>query len=475
MTVETFPKNIKNLNYSLRGELVDNIKYIEKEIQTGKNLPFQEVIHSHLGNPHILGQQPLTWIRQGLSLVTYPELFNLPNISSLYPQDIIERSKYILSRVKGGVGSYCDSQGLQYVRETISRFISRRDETSEPDIENIWLDNGASSLIHTSLSCLIEYPSDGIMIPIPEFPLYTAMITKLGGTPVKYYIEESSEKWKISTQEMQVALDKARNKGINVKSLVIINPGNPNGQVLSLESIKQIIEFAYNNRLVILADEVYQDNIYTVNKKFHSFSKVVKSLKVDQEVFSFHSISKGFFGECGLRSAYMELSNFDQSVKTEIRKIINVNMGNNTLGQIAFSLALEPPTEGSPSYNLFISEKNKILEGLHRKAIIMHEMFNKMKNIQCCSIEGALYAMPLVKFSEKSWKEAEKIGMHVDCFYAMECLKNTGIVIIPGSSFGQKDGTAHFRITLLPPEEKIRGVLEKFHVFNDEFHEKYKD
>jgi alanine transaminase len=313
------------------------------------------------------------------------------------------------------------------------------------------------------------------MIPIPQYPLYNALITVKSGVPVGYFMEESGGSWQLSISEMQSSLDKAREKGVNVKSLVVINPGNPTGQVLSLDNLKRIVDFAHKNRLVLLADEVYQDNIYIAGQSFNSFRAVNESLKTNLELFSFHSLSKGFFGECGLRGGYMELCNIDTGAQSQILKLASIMLCSSTLGQIAMGLALDPPTESGPSYLKFQQEKAEILGSLQRKAKIMHEMLNSMDNIECNLVEGAMYAMPLVKFSSAALKEAENRGMPADKMYSLEALEATGIIIVPGSGFGQRPGTGHFRITILSPEANIRETLGRFKAFNDAFHRRFKD
>ena len=476
LTLESIGKHIKDAEYAVRGDVLAKASDIELAMFKGKEYPFQELTACNIGNPHFLGQRPLTWIRQGLSLTTYPDLLGLENLNDLYPQDIVDTAKDILRHVKGGVGAYSESQGLNVIRNKVARYINRRDGTDDHKIDNIFLSAGASQAVESAMSVLISSPSDGVMIPIPQYPLYNALITLKSGVPVGYFMEESSDMyWKLDIQEMQNSLNKARGQGVNVKSLVVINPGNPTGQVLSLDNLKRIVEFAEANRLVILADEVYQDNIYSETKKFHSFRKVVKDLNLETELFSFHSLSKGFYGECGLRGGYMELNNIDRAVQAQLLKLASIVLCPTTLGQIAIGLALDPPQPGSPSFATFNAERNAILGSLKRKALIMHEMLNTMDNIKCNYVEGAMYAMPLVSFTKKAWEVARQQKMHPDKLYALEAVEATGIIIVPGSGFGQQEGTGHFRITILSPEDKIRETLARFKEFNNAFHQKYKD
>jgi aspartate/methionine/tyrosine aminotransferase len=161
------------------------------------------------------------------------------------------------------------------------------------------------------------------MIPIPQYPLYSAALSLCNGVQVPYYLEEDKH-WSMDVAELERSLkkvshnskliSKARSEGVEVRALCVINPGNPTGQCLTSENIAEIIKFCQRERLVICADEVYQTNIYT-DVPFTSFKKVLMELGLkDVELFSFHSISKGMIGECGRRGGYFECEGVDQGV-----------------------------------------------------------------------------------------------------------------------------------------------------------------
>jgi aspartate/methionine/tyrosine aminotransferase len=155
---------------------------------------------------------------------------------------------------------------------------------------------------------IIRNKRDGILIPIPQYPLYSDTITLLGGTEIHYYLDESKG-WGLSMEEIKDEVKSARLKGTNPRGLVVINPGNPTGQILEVENMKEIIEFCHKENIILMADEVYQENIYAEGKKFTSFRKVLYDMGEeynDVQLISFHSVSKGFLGECGHRGGYFE-------------------------------------------------------------------------------------------------------------------------------------------------------------------------
>jgi alanine transaminase len=137
------------------------------------------------------------------------------------------------------------------------------------------------------------------LIPIPQYPLYSATIELFGGVQIGYYLNEEKN-WSLDIDDISKAYKTAIENGITVRGIVIINPGNPIGNVLSKEDQMDIIKFCEKNEICLLADEVYQENVYN-NLEFHSFKKVMKEMDSKLELFSFHSCSKGFLGECGRR------------------------------------------------------------------------------------------------------------------------------------------------------------------------------
>ena len=261
-----------------------------------------------------------------------------------------------------------------------------------------------------------------------------------------------------------------------MRAIVVINPGNPTGQVLSLENQKQIVEFCKKEGLILLADEVYQDNIYAEGKEFNSFKKVLKSMGDDYkdvQLVSFMSTSKGFYGECGRRGGYMEFVGFDDGVAGLMNKIASVNLCSNTAGQILMSLVMDPPKEGEPSYGLYVEERDAILSSLKRRAKLIVSSLNKLEGVSCNEAEGAMYAFPTITLPPKAIEAAESAGKKPDAFYCIELLKKTGVCVVPGSGFGQKEGTWHFRTTFLPSEKDFPQIVEGLTEFHAEFMKKY--
>ncbi|XP_028073387.1 alanine aminotransferase 1, mitochondrial-like, partial [Camellia sinensis] len=187
---------------------------------------------------------------------------------------------------------------------------------------------------------------------------------------VPYYLDEATG-WGLEIYEVKKQLEAAKSKGITVRALVVINPGNPIGQVLAEDNQRDIAKFCKEEGLVLLADEVYQENIYVPDKKFHSFKKISRSMgygEKDISLVSFQSVSKGYCGKCGKRGGYMEVTGFTPEIREQIYKVASVNLCSNISGQILASLVMNPPKVGDESYESYFAEKDGILSSLARRA-----------------------------------------------------------------------------------------------------------
>ncbi len=439
---------VRKTEYAVRGPIVARAQELER---AGR-----KIIWCNIGNPQSLGQRPITWLRQILALCEWPELVD--RASDAFPSEAIEAAKMILLASKHGMGAYSESKGLRFVREAVAAFISARDGI-DADPEAIYLTDGASKGVQAALRILIAGPTDGIMIPIPQYPLYSATITLYEGVQVPYLLDEERD-WKLSRAGLEESLAKAITKGTRVKAICVINPGNPTGSVIDRENIAMIIDFARDHGLSILADEVYQENIYRAGEKFTSFAKVLAE-KAERGVslFSFHSCSKGYLGECGQRGGYMEIRNIIPEVVSEITKLQSVSLCSNLAGQVAAWCLVSPPPSGTASAALWKSEREGILSELATRAKILAEGLNRIEGISCNEAAGAMYAFPRIKLP----------AGRTDEDWALALLEKTGICVVPGTGFGQAPGTSHFRTTILPPTGQIREVVESIAAFHKEY------
>jgi alanine transaminase len=323
--------------------------------------------------------------------------------------------------------------------------------------------------------CLDRFCS-GVMIPIPQYPIYSATIDQFGGNKVGYNLDEK-QGWDLNLQELERSYQEARANGINVNSFVLINPGNPTGSVLKKKTLKEVVKFCVKHKLVLLADEVYQDNVY--EGQFYSVKRVAHEMGVLQkdqlELVSFHSTSKGVFGECGRRGGYMEMVGFDPQVKDMLYKLASAGLCASINGQVMTGLMCRGPAPGEESYQSHQNEMNAIYDSLKRKSQIVSIGLNAIDGFSCQPAQGSMYSFPSVEIPERAIEAAEDAGTSPDVLYALSLLERTGVCVVPASGFGQAEGRHGFRTTFLPSEAEMERVVELFRVHHEEFCKKWAD
>ncbi|KAI3842644.1 hypothetical protein MKX03_027308 [Papaver bracteatum] len=299
------------------------------------------------------------------------------------------------------------------------------------------------------MQLLISSEKDGVLCPIPQYPLYSASIALHGGS----------------------LLEDAKSKGITVRSLVVINPGNPTGQVLAEENQRAIVEFYKKENLVLLADE-FPKNMSSALP--HSFDQLDYLF-----IYKFH-----YHGEYGKRGGYMEVTGFSPKVREHIYKVASVNLCSNISEKILASLVMNPPKVGDETFESYSAEKNGILSSLAKacqgnwltdESYALEDAFNKLEGVTCNKAEGAMYLFPRIRLPQKSIKAAEAAKTAPDAFYAKCLLEATGIVVVPGSGFGHVPGTWHISFIILPQEEKIPAIITRLTYFHQAFMAEFRD
>ena len=466
-------QNILEMEYAVRGPIAQRADELKK---MGRN-----IIPCHIGNPQALGQYPLTYFRKVLSMVENPSLIKRERkIKDMFEEtpghafrdkdfiseDILSLSETILAKSVTGMGAYTPSKGFYFIREAIASFIDLRDgcqgeDSKYADPDQIFLTNGASQGAKFIIDILISGKDDGIMIPIPQYPLYSATIKKAGGTKINYYPNEERG-WIFDQDMLEESFIMAFKSGIKPKAIVVINPANPTGAILTEECMQEIVAFASEHDLIIIADEVYQENIY--QGKFTSFAKIIGNQPVP--LISLHSISKGFYGECGHRGGYMEIRNppliehFDGNLLDVLEKMASVSLCSNTPGQLLTYLMVSPPQPNSPAHTQYIYEKERTLCNLYNKAVTIREAFHEMTGVECFGETGAMYLFPRLNLLPNGTTDFD---------YCMALLESTGLCTVNGSGFGQAANTHHLRIAFLPPEETLNNVIPEWIDFHNNY------
>ncbi|SCV04371.1 LAMI_0H15588g1_1 [Lachancea mirantina] len=471
---------VLDAKYAVRGPIPQRAEELKLQIeQKPGSLPFDRIINANIGNPQQLDQRPLTFYRQVLSLLQNPEaITKVPEstLLQLYSPDAVHRAQKLLAQAGGSVGAYSHSQGVRGFRETVADFITQRD--GEPaSADDIFLTGGASAAVTNILSVLCKGPESGVLIPIPQYPLYTATLALNNSTALPYYLDEKSG-WSTDPEQIEEIVQQAISSGVKPTCLVVINPGNPTGAILTPDSIEGILGIAAKYGIVVIADEVYQENVFD-NVEFFSMKKVLRVLQKTKpgqfdnvQLASLHSTSKGVSGECGQRGGYMELVGFSDELRQVFLKLASISLCSVVTGQALVTLMVNPPKKGEFSFEQDQRERNAIASALNERATKLHSMFESLEGISCQKPQGAMYLFPKLELPKKALDKARELGCTPDEFYCKELLEATGICTVPGSGFGQVAGTHHLRTTFLAPGTDWISSWEKFH---RDFYDTYRD
>ncbi|OWR52565.1 alanine aminotransferase 2 like protein [Danaus plexippus plexippus] len=423
-------QRLLKIHYAVRGPILERALAIQTDLNEGVLKPFKRVIRANIGDCHALGQRPITFIRQVLALATCPGLRSLQNI----PEDVKERVREILGEcVSGSVGSYSPAPGLLLIRKHVAQYLTARDGVAA-NFNNIYLGSGASDLIKSVLTLFVEKVDGkppGVMIPIPQYPLFSGTLSELGLQQVDYYLDED-DGWVLKYEELERSW-RAASEHCSVRAIVVINPGNPTGQVM------------------------------------HEMGDPFKKLQLS----SFMTCSKGWAAECGLRAGVLELVSLEPRVISALEAARSTQQCASVLGQCVVDCVMRPPTPGSPSFSLFSSERDRLRRALSERAFAAHTAFNSIPGYFCNPIEGAMFAFPRIEIPGKAKQEAAERGLVPDEFYCLRLLEETGVCVVPGSGFGQRPGSYHFRTTILHDKDEFSYMLACIRRFHLNFIEEY--
>ena len=356
-----------------------------------------------------------------------------PNIYDFEPpRHLVEATYKAMLENKNG---YAPSSGIQEAREAIEREAERKGITN---VHDIFVTTGASEAIEICLTALVN-EGENVLLPTPGYPLYTAIESKLELICNPYFLNEENG-WLPDIDDIKSKIND------KTKAIILINPNNPTGSLYTEENLRQIIELALENDLVIFADEIY-DKLLFDGKKHVS----IGSLNKDVSCITFGGLSKnymvpGFRIGWGIVSGRKEaLSDYIEA----INKILRARLSANHPEQFG----IKPSLEETQEHLVIATEK------LIKRRDMTVEMLNAIDGISCVKPEGAFYAFPRLHMQQS------------DAHFVAELIKETGVVVVPGSGFGQVPGTQHFRVVFLPNEQ----ILEKAYKAIGDFYQKYLD
>lgn len=331
---------------------------------------------------------------------------------------------------------YCDSKGLFQARKAIVQYYQLKG-IHQVDVNDVYIGNGVSELITMSMQALLN-EGDEILIPSPDYPLWTAAATLAGGKAVHYLCDEENE-WQPDLADIRAKITP------NTKALLVINPNNPTGAVYSREILVQIAEIAREHNLIVFADEIYEKILYDGAVHHH-----VAALAPDLLVVTYNGLSKAYRA-AGFRQGWMVLSGPKDQAKGFIEgldMLASMRLCANTPMQHAIQTALG----GYQSINEFILPGGRLLEQRNKA----YELLTQIPGITCVKPKGAMYLFPKI--------DTEMYGIKSDSQFVYDLLQKEKVLLVQGSGFNWAKPD-HFRVVSLPyvyQLEEAIGRLAKF-------------
>ncbi|XP_046905739.1 alanine aminotransferase 2-like isoform X1 [Hypomesus transpacificus] len=430
--------------------------------------PFQKVIDVSSDDSHRAGMKPFSFVRQVLAGCLYPELLYGDSL----PQDARKRVQDLLRGCDGGsVGSYSDSAGLLHVQSSVAEFITRRDAGVPSHSQNIFISAGSQQALTVVLKLLARgegLSQTGVLAPQP-WPRTLPMVLDVAGVCLVPYPLHEEQGWALEVDQLHWALQHARGR-CHPRAIYISNPGNPTGHVQSRQSIEEVIQFAAEEKLFLLVDEVYQDSVYGKGRDFVSYKRVLfemgRQYSKTVQMASFHSLSKSVLGECGLRAGYMELVNVDPDVMLFAETLFCCDICAPVPGQLALEVMVRPPEPGEVSYGTYKQEVLSNRNTLAQNAQQAWECLIGLPGVSCQPVMGGVSLYPKLSPPPALMAQAMALQVEVDVLYSHLLLEEEGVCVGAGSEHGQREGSYHLRLCILTRPDTLEEVLSRLTSFH---------
>lgn len=331
---------------------------------------------------------------------------------------------------------YCDSQGLYSARKAVMQY-GQRKGIAGVEIDDITIGNGVSELIVMSLQGLLNN-GDEVLIPAPDYPLWTAATHLSGGRAVHYRCDEDNG-WFPDVADIEAKItDRTR-------ALVVINPNNPTGAVYSRESLQQLVEVARRHDLVVMADEIYDKILY--DEAEHTS---IASLADDVLFVTMNGLSKTY-RVAGFRSGWMTVSGAKNRA-SEYIEALRLLSSMRLCANVPAQHAIQSSLGGYQSIAEFTTPGGRLYE----QRAVAYEMINNIDGLSCVKPQGALYLFPKI--------DADRFGIKDDEQFVLDFLRSEHVLLVQGTGFNMPEPD-HFRIVFLPTVRDLKhaiGKLEKF-------------
>jgi alanine-synthesizing transaminase len=393
---------LANVLYDIRGPIMDRARQMEEE--------GHKITKLNIGNLAVFG-------------------FDAPE----------EVQQDMIRHLPGSAG-YSDSKGIFAARKAVMHY-TQQQGVKGVTLDDIYLGNGASELIAMSTNGLLDN-GDELLVPMPDYPLWTAATSLSGGRPVHYLCDEANG-WMPDLDDIRAKIT-PRTKGI-----VVINPNNPTGALYSDELLKGIVAIAREHGLVLLADEVYDKVLYDDVK--HT---AIASLSEDVLTLTFNSLSKSY-RSCGYRAGWMVVSG-DKRAATDyiegLNMLSNMRLCANVPGQWAIQTALG----GYQSINDLVKPGGR----LRRQRDLAYELITAIPGVSCVKPQAALYMFARL--------DPAVYPITDDRQFLLEMLEETRVMLVQGTGFNWPTPD-HFRIVFLPHEDDLRDAIGRMAKFLEHY------
>ena len=337
---------------------------------------------------------------------------------------------------------YCDSKGLYSARKAIVQYYQSKG-ILDASVNDVYIGNGVSELITLAMQALLN-DGDEVLVPMPDYPLWTAAVTLSGGKAVHYLCDEQSD-WFPDIEDIKNKVSE------RTKAIVVINPNNPTGAVYSKELLEQIAEVARQNGLIIFADEIYDKILYDGAQHHH-----IAALAPDVLTVTLNGLSKAY-RVAGFRQGWMILNGPKQAAKGYIEGL-DMLASMRLCANVPMQHAIQTALGGYQSINEFLLPGGRLLEQRNRA----YELLSEIPGISCVKPKGALYMFPKI--------DIKKFNIYDDEKMVLDLLRQQKVLLVHGRGFNWH-APDHFRIVTLPHVHQIEEALGKFAKFLENYHQ----
>ena len=397
---------LANVCYDIRGPVLDKARQMEEE--------GQKIIKLNIGNLAVFGLEPPDEIVQDM-------IRNLPHSAG-----------------------YTDSKGLFAPRKAVVHY-SQEKRIQGVTVDDVFLGNGASELITMSMNGLLN-DGDEVLVPAPDYPLWTASVALSGGTPVHYLCDEQSS-WYPDIADIR------RKITPNTKAIVVINPNNPTGALYPESLLREIVEVARQHQLIVFADEIYDKTLY--DGETHTS---IASLADDVLFVTYNGLSKNY-RSCGYRAGWMVVSGAKAHARDYIEglnMLASMRLCSNTPGQLAIQTALG----GYQSITDLVAPGGRLC----RQRDLAYELLSQIPGISVVKPKAALYMFP--KLDPKIYPITD------DQQFAYDLLAAEKVLIVQGTGFNWPTPD-HFRLVFLPNSDDLTEAIGRIARFLDQYRKRY--